>query len=186
MDGMDDCFLISLRTFVAANRCPFQKQLHMTNNAKQKLKVENTSLDITMDLLKEKYAEYNRMYFNGILPKCKFCFILPDSLGGYSYDKTSNGYQHRIGICKSVIYWDETILKEILIHEMIHLYVQHVHHVGWDGVLGHGWRFRKQVRRLRKEYGLRIGIHPPKTVRYRKKKFRPKLWEKILLWIIDR
>lgn len=164
----------------------FKDDFERIDPKQQKMKVETPSLDITKDLLKEKYDEYNKMYFNGILPKCKFCFILPTNLGGYSYDKTSNGYQHRIGICKNVIYWDNAILKEVLIHEMIHLYVQHVNNIGWDGVLGHGWHFKKQVRRLRKEFGLKIGIHPPKTVLYRKKEFYPKLWERILLYVIDR
>lgn len=47
-------------------------------------------------------------------------------------------------------------LKEILIHEMVHMYVRTVEGVKHDGLFGHGRRFKKHKRRLKKEFGIFI------------------------------
>jgi hypothetical protein len=64
------------------------------------------------------------------------------------------------------------------------MYVYRVEGHKHDGVLGHGWRFRRQCRRIRKNYGIEALTLP--NVEFIDPKFNPKLWEKILLWIIDR
>ena len=69
-------------------------------------------------------------------------------------------------------------------HEMIHMYVRTVEGKRMDGLLGHGRRFRRHCRRLKRDYGLLIRIHS--DFGYINPKLKPKLWEKIMLWIIDR
>ena len=107
------------------------------------------------ELLSEKFDEYNKLYFGGKLGKCRFYFLSKKCgmLGKYLfYVKNS---ESRIGIKKDIENF-EFRLKEILIHEMVHMYVTTVDGVKHDGLFGHGRRFRKQKRRLKKEFGLHI------------------------------
>jgi hypothetical protein len=54
-----------------------------------------------------------------------------------------------------------------------------------DGVLGHGRRFRRQARRLKRDFGIDIDTRNMK-VDFINPDLYPKRWETILLWIIDR
>ena len=141
---------------------------------------------VTKELLKELFAEYNKLYFDGRLGKCDFSFFSKKQsiLGWYCAKEDSKGRPNdKIWIGTSVV-WREEHLQRILIHEMIHMYVYRVEGHKYDGVLGHGWRFRRQCRRIRKHYGIEALKLP--DVEFINPKFYPKLWEKILLWIIDR
>lgn len=107
------------------------------------------------ELLSDKFDEYNKLYFSGKLGKCRFYFLSKKCgmLGKYLfYEK--NG-ESRIGIKKDIENF-EFRLKEILIHEMVHMYVTTVEGIKRDGLFGHGRRFRKQKRRLKMEFGLFI------------------------------
>lgn len=64
------------------------------------------------------------------------------------------------------------------------MYVRTIEGVRIDGVLGHGRHFRKHCRRLLKDYGLKIEVHP--KFEYINKKLFPKMWERVILWLIDR
>ena len=73
------------------------------------------------------YTEFNDLLFNGILPSAsKINFILHSIVGALGYSKysekpTKNGNHHTIAFCK----WyemDQKLIKETLIHEMIHLW----------------------------------------------------------------
>ena len=141
---------------------------------------------VTKDLLKRLYKEYNEKYFYGKLGKCDFSFFPKNLsiLGKYNSKNDKNGVsKDKIWIGTSVI-WTEEHLQRILIHEMIHMYVHRVEGHKYDGLLGHGWRFRRQCRRIRKNYGIEALKLP--NVEFINKKFSPKLWERILLWIFDR
>jgi hypothetical protein len=54
-----------------------------------------------------------------------------------------------------------------------------------DGLLGHGRYFRRQVRRIKKQFGINVDDRF-KKVEFLNPKFQPKRWEIILTWIIDR
>lgn len=143
-------------------------------------------MDVTKDLLKALFNEYNEKYFYGKLGKCDFSFFpkYRSALGKYNSKNDKNGKpKDRIWIGTSVI-WTEEHLQRILIHEMIHMYVYRVEGYKYDGILGHGWRFRRQCRRIRKNYGIEVLKYP--NVKFINKKTSPKIWERILLWIIDR
>lgn len=141
---------------------------------------------VTKELLKRLYKEYNEKYFYNKLGECDFSFFPKNLsiLGKYNSKNDKNGKpKDKIWIGTSVI-WTEEHLQRILIHEMIHMYVYRVEGHKYDGLLGHGWRFRRQCRRIRKNYGIEALKLP--NVEFINKKFSPKLWERILLWIFDR
>ncbi len=141
---------------------------------------------VTKEILKKLYKEYNDLYFDGKLGKCDFSFFPKNisSLGWYCGKEDSKGRpKDKIWIATSVK-WTEDVLKRVLIHEMIHKYVYRVEGHKYDGLLGHGWRFRRQCRRIRRDFGLKVLRFS--NVEFINPKFYPKLWEKVLLWIIDR
>jgi hypothetical protein len=72
-----------------------------------------------------------------------------------------------------------------LLHEMVHMYNYRVEKKWWRGILGHGPCFRKHRRRIKRDFGIDImAFH---DLKYRSKKVAPpKLWEKVLIWLIDR
>lgn len=126
---------------------------------------------ITKEQIKDLYIKYNKLYFNGVLPKCK-CHVFKGKscYGFYSYQK--NNKAAGIWIAYNVE-WTEETLRECVVHEMIHHYVRTIEgHKG--GLLGHNWRFRRQCRRLKKEFGINITIfgHEPHIgVKKEKKQF---------------
>lgn len=143
-------------------------------------------MKITKELIKERFEEYNQKYFNKQLGRCKF-YLLPKNnsiLGKYNCQEDNNGNLiDRIGIGTGVV-WTEETFKHVLIHEMVHMYNRRVDNCVWDGVLGHGRRFRRQCRRLKREFGINV-LGVPDIV-YLKKENSPKIWERIFFWIIDR
>lgn len=142
------------------------------------LKVGDKTL-VKSDLSK-LYDEYNEMYFDVRLGKCGF-FWLNKSEGDLGTYHFQNG-KSSIGISRNVG-WTENTLKEVIVHEMVHMYVTTIDNVEHDGVLGHGRHFKKQCKRLRDDFGLIIPIH---STLKNKEGFPQNWFEKILLWLIDR
>ena len=147
------------------------------------LKVEGEEL--TKKDIKERFDKYNKMYFGGKLGKCEILWGLVNNAdyGAYHAHEKEDGLHSRIWVGRNTI-WTEEGLRELLVHEMIHMYVRTVEGKRMDGLLGHGRRFRRHCRRLKRDYGLLIRIHS--DFGYINSKLKPKLWEKIVLWIIDR
>ena len=127
------------------------------------------------------------MYFEGKFGKCKF-YIFPKNI--YTFGKYSD-IKQKDGLILSKIYIGQNFvateenLESIIVHEMIHMYVRTIENVRFDGLLGHGHHFRKHLKRLNKKYGLNIEVHP-NFEGINDKKHIPKLWERVLLWLIDR
>lgn len=104
---------------------------------------------ITKEELKDLFNKYNKLYFNGLLPKCKFHVFKGRGTYGFYLNKT-NG----IWIAYDVE-WTEETLRECLVHEMIHHYLYTIEgHCG--GLFKHNWRYRRQCRRIEKDYGIKI------------------------------
>jgi hypothetical protein len=140
----------------------------------------------SVEELQTLFNEYNKLYFWGKLGKCEFHYIpkSQNSAGWYNHRKLKSGKvrdQIWIGKC---VRWTDQVLKEILVHEMIHMYNRTVESDKCDGLLGHGRRFRRQCRRLLKEHGVKIHIHG--GYEYIDNRPAPALWEKLVLWIMDR
>lgn len=150
----------------------------------KKLTLNVNGIELTKQDIKERFDKYNSLYFNGVLGKCDFCWysVNQTNYGGYIAYETENGVISKIWIGRNT-YWDEEKLKEILVHEMIHMYVRTIDNKKIDGILGHGRHFRRQCKRIKKEHGLIIHKHP--NFGYIKKELNPKKWEKVLLWLID-
>lgn len=142
---------------------------------------------VTKEEIKKRFDEYNKLYFGGVLGKCRF-HVLPSTntlLGRYYESCSGKGKETIDHICiGTCIYWTEEDLKDIVLHEMIHMYVRTIEHRR-GGLFGHGWRFRRQIRRLRKDYGLNVHILLPdyyKKLKAKNKKNQFSLWEKFLFW----
>lgn len=137
--------------------------------------------------IKARFDNYNKLYFEGKLGKCEFFWLISKQgfYGKYLEKKTKNGLIYsKIGITRS-IQWTEDALKELLVHEMIHMYISTIEGKAHDGVLGHGKRFRAHCKRLKDDFGLVVRIHG--DFGYINKKVSPKkILEKTILWLIDR
>ena len=123
-------------------------------------------MKITKDLIKEKYEEYNKLYFGGKLGKCVFG-LLPKTqpyLGRFVHREDLKGKAYgeiKIGTC---IRWTEEMFKGTLIHEMVHMYNYFVdgpicYSIFLNGLFHHGFFFKRQCWRLKRKYGLDIPIH---------------------------
>ena len=108
----------------------------------------------TKEYIKEKFDEYNELYFGGVLSPCKITLHKRKGIFG-NYNILSGGVP-RISIAEYV-YWTEETLKLTLIHEMVHHYVETVIRPK-HFVFPHGYLFRNVCRKLRKKYGLKIPI----------------------------
>lgn len=87
-------------------------------------------MEITKELLKQKFEEYNKLYFNNELKMCRFTYTyMRDMFGRHMTYTTPKGEKMgHIWISKSIDL-DEGMLRELLVHEMIHHYVRTI-----DGV----------------------------------------------------
>lgn len=87
-------------------------------------------MEITKELLKQKFEEYYKLYFNNELKMCRFTYTyMRDMFGRYMTYTTPKGEKMgHIWISKSIDL-DEGMLRELLVHEMIHHYVRTI-----DGV----------------------------------------------------
>ena len=119
-------------------------------------------MTITKELLKQKFEEYNKLYFNNELKMCRFTYTyMRDVFGRYMTHTTPKGeIVGHIWISKSIDL-NEEMLKELLVHEMIHHYVRTIDGVFFDGFFCHGRHFVRQVKRIKKQYGLDIWICSP-------------------------
>ena len=142
-------------------------------------------MKVTKWLLRKKFIEYNKLYFDDKLDCCQFSFLNKSNsaYGKYVRKKTACGKEESLISIGQCIIWDEERLREILIHEMIHMYVETVEIKHHDGLFGHGWRFRRQCRRIKHRHSVKVRVHP----NYKRidKSLEPKWWEKVLTYILD-
>ena len=121
----------------------------------------------TRNILEYRFNEYNKLYFDDKLYYCKMLTAHSTcAVGWYVYNnKKKDGMLCGTIYIANNVDWTEEMLKEVIIHEMIHHYVAqidgHPHCDGfsWYGLFGHGSHFRAQCKRLKREFGLIIHIH---------------------------
>lgn len=139
---------------------------------------------VTKEDIERSFNEYNQLYFDGELGKCRLSCPNMIDFGAYYYNaKKKDKVKSQIMIARNVN-WTETALRDTIIHEMIHMYVRTVRGKRIDGLLGHGWAFRRECRRIKRNFGITITIHGFEIEDLRKGP-STKLWEKVLLCIID-
>ena len=146
-------------------------------------------MKLTKDDLKVRFDEYNRLYFDSVLPRCEFSVIKLSCLGSYMFSSGKNGKRkYRIRLTSDVN-WTEESLRDVLIHEMIHHYVvaidgcKGIDGFSWYGLFGHGKRFRRQVRRINREHGLKIHIHGDTNLYHKNEKIPTTKWGKFVRYI---
>ena len=114
-------------------------------------------MKITKEDIVTRFNEYNKKYFDGILPPCKCHVIMKKEhtpLGFYNSIERKGKLIGHIWIASNVD-WNEEDLREVIVHEMIHHYVRIIEgHKG--GLFGHNWRFKRQCKRLKDDYGIII------------------------------
>ena len=118
-------------------------------------------MEITVEILEEKFEEYNKAYFGGRLlwPDELYLFGSFKCYGRFSCAKHSPGARLRnvrIGI--SMYYdWTEEHLRNVLVHEMLHYKLERSKN---PPKKIHGPQFLKAAAELNEKYGLNIDVHP--------------------------
>jgi len=110
-------------------------------------------MELTIEFLKNKFTEFNNRYYNGALMEPEFELFKSRRLGGqYSW---GNGMPGKIGI--NVYYKrDERSYCEILLHEMIHLYIQQNK---IKDTSAHGKAFKREMSRLNSFGDYKVQMH---------------------------
>ena len=114
--------------------------------------------DISKADMAALFDECNGEYFGGVLKKCRYSLFKSESqYARYTKHYTKKGFEGHIWF-SYVHEWDYNLFKTVMIHEMIHHYLRSVEHSS-GGLFRHNWRFRRQCRRLKRDYGIIIPIH---------------------------
>lgn len=117
-------------------------------------------MKITKKLIKQKFDEYNELYFNSELPKCEIRISSAYRYYGLFQCKFDEKYKRVT--CKSISISDlydytEENLKNILVHEMIHYYLIQNKKLFKDSIK-HGPEFQKMMKDFNEKYNLNIRI----------------------------
>ena len=118
-------------------------------------------MEITTDIIEEKFEEYNKLYFGSRLLWPDEFYLLESFrvYGQFSCSHHSPGSRLRnvkIGI--SMYYdWTEEQLRDVLVHEMLHYKLERSKNAEKKM---HGPRFLKAAAEMNEKYGLNIQVHP--------------------------
>lgn len=109
-------------------------------------------MNLTKNLIKEKFKEYNKAYFENKLKICHFSI--------YSSNIEKGRYTtNRIWVNKK-INWTEETLKGVIIHEMVHYYLDSI--VGEKTFFSpHGIKFRKICSKIKEKYNYIVPMSNP-------------------------
>ena len=138
-------------------------------------------MEITTEILQEKFEEYNNLYFNGELPLPRFGLLKSYMTCGYFSCKKIIGKRKLRGqrIDISCYYdWEEEGLRDILVHEMIHYYLAYT---GKDRNCRHGKAFKEMAGIFELNYKINIESHVDLS-QYRRREGTPLLdywWSKL-------
>jgi len=112
-----------------------------------------SKMEVTKTIIRDLYKKYNKLYFGGVLSLCDCHYIKIDAFGRY----TNQNGKGKIWITNDVD-WTEETLREVVVHEMIHHYVKSILGKNEYIFFRHGFRFRRMMRKLNKEFGLGITV----------------------------
>ena len=119
-------------------------------------------------VLRNWFCDYNERYFDSVLPTCDFSVVKSCGYLGL-FQSAKGSRQAEICFPSRPVWtgrdeWSEQMLREILIHEMVHYYVEEI--IGRHLMMfAHGYKYRKVCRRLRKRHGVHVHIS---AYRYKK------------------
>ncbi len=121
--------------------------------------------EITDELLQRNFHEYNELYFYGDLGECRFKFEPPYTHAWGSYT-VIEGAKYRFNLNYPIIslhirltYYDDCWIGGVILHEMIHMYLDTVLHLNEKRM--HGKFFQRVRRFLNKTYHLEIDQWEP-------------------------
>ena len=109
----------------------------------------------TVEILTEKFKEYNKLYFDGKLPMPRLEIMHTYKISGhfiFTPVKKGRIKYKKIYITDNFDFTEETF-RDILVHEMIHYYIAYNKIEDNDD---HGVEFMKIADELNKKYGLGI------------------------------
>lgn len=113
-------------------------------------------MNITKRILEEKFKEYNSLYFNNKLTKPKFFFLNDKRNYGRILLGSRNGKMPTEIWISKMLNVNEEILKDTLIHEMIHQYVyERLYGLKYQ-LITHGIKFRYVCWKLNRKYKIKI------------------------------
>jgi len=117
--------------------------------------------EITDELLQRKFYEYNHLYFNGELGKCRFRFDSIYMHGAWGTYRCLPSAIYHFNIHYPIITLDILLtynqdywIRGVILHEMIHMYLDTVLHIREKRM--HGPVFQRVRRFLNKTYHLEI------------------------------
>ena len=109
-------------------------------------------LKVTKYVLDGLFDQYNKLYFDDMLVKpILSTYIGVNTMGIFNVSRKQDKIKTKIMIAKNVKYTEED-LTNVLVHEMIHLYVYQQIGPGH----GHDKIFVKKMKELNEKYGLDI------------------------------
>ena len=158
----------------------------MVNNSIEKEYIPKTSE------LRKLYCEFNERCFHSALPTCDIVIVdTPYYLGQYVCGRPNHYFSIHIARTPGmgIKHWTKSMLREVFLHEMVHAYVEEI--IGRRlKMFGHAFKFRRECRRLRRDYGERVHVsvypHVPPPTTLRGKLWRPfaLLVDYIYLWLV--
>lgn len=113
-------------------------------------------MKICISQLRYFFREYNKKYFNGILPMPFFEIIHTHKIFGRfeCYTNRHSCTEPVIKMSDGFEYTDEQ-LRDVLVHEMIHFYLAYT---GKDRKVTHGKKFKQMMNEMNETYNLNIMI----------------------------
>ena len=146
--------------------------------------VNFVAMEMTIELLEEKYDEYNEMYFDGKLPRPNHFGLLKSfkKYGEFRCNSHAPGSKlFNVTISISCYYiWDEKHLRDVLCHEMLHYKCERSKNVEEDM---HGQMFVKAAEEMNKKYGLNISARYDTALPLKASKNAPKFSLARLLYV---
>ena len=107
---------------------------------------------VTRYVLEDLFDQYNKQFFDGKLVKPQLATYIGEStMGIFNVSERHGKIRKKIMIARNVRYTQED-LRDVLIHEMIHLYVYQEKGPGY----GHKKPFVDKMNELNAQYGLDI------------------------------
>lgn len=120
------------------------------------LVVHPAQMEVTKAILENKFSLYNNLYFNNKLTKPKFFFLNDKKVyGRILYGSRDGNIPSEIWISKTLNV-EYSILKDTLIHEMIHQYIYERLYGSKYNIISHGIRFRYFCWQLYKRHHVKI------------------------------
>ena len=131
-------------------------------------------MEITTEIITQKFKEYDRLYFNRELPMPRIQLLKSfRTLGYFSCNKIIGRRRlkgQRLEI--SCYYdWQEDALRDVIVHEMIHYYLAYKH---IDNNISHGEEFQKMAQEMNDKYGLNVTVKVD-TTNFKRTPSAPKL-----------